>query len=390
MSPSPAGGWRRVFPSEVGGLPVLLGLGLTWLVFFLANERFLSAVNLTNLMLQISAMGMIAAGIVLLLLIGETDLSAGAVSGLAAGVMTVLHVKHQVPPVPALVAGLATGAAIGAFQGLWVTRLRIPSFVVTLAGSLAWQGALLAVLGDTGSVNLFDPLLTGLTVTFLAPLASGTVGALVIAASVGTGLWERRRRMALGLESASVGQVLLRRVPLCGAVVGALVLFSHDRGLPLTTLLFTGVLTGLDILLKGTRFGRHVFAVGGNAEAARRAGLPVERIRITLFMLGSTLAAAGGILAASRLLAVTQSSGGGDVLLNAIGAAVIGGTSLFGGRGSAWSALLGALVIGSISNGMDLLALSSAVKFMVTGGVLLVAVSLDALSRRGRQAAGRA
>ncbi|HEX8538423.1 MAG TPA: sugar ABC transporter permease, partial [Cystobacter sp.] len=207
---------------------------------------------------------------------------------------------------------------------------------------------------------------------------------------VGSVFLERRQRSKLGLIQAPLRNVAFRMVIICGAVVAAVSIFTRDRGLPLATLIFAGVVVALELLLRNTRFGRHVFAVGGNAEAARRAGIRVEFIRITIFAMGSTLAAAGGMLAASRLLAVNQSSGSGDVLLNSIGAAVIGGTSLFGGRGSAWSAILGALVIGSIANGMDLLAFSSSVKFMVTGSVLLVAASVDAVSRRGRQAAGRA
>ncbi|WNG27488.1 sugar ABC transporter permease [Cystobacter fuscus] len=393
-APGLAGAWagfrRRVSQGELGSLPVIIGLSAIWIIFYLANERFLSAINLTNLMLQISAMGMISAGIVLILLLGETDLSAGAVSGLAAAVMTILNVKMHVPAVPALLAGLATGAAIGAFQGTWVTRFKVPSFVVTLAGSLAWQGALFSVLGSTGSVNLYDPVITGLTSTFFSTAASWAIVAVIIGTYVGSVLLERRRRATLGLVQAPLRNVAIRMVIICGAVVAAVSIFTQDRGLPLATLIFAGVVVALELLLRNTRFGRHVFAVGGNAEAARRAGIRVEFIRITIFAMGSTLAAAGGMLAASRLLAVNQSSGSGDVLLNSIGAAVIGGTSLFGGRGSAWSAILGALVIGSIANGMDLLAFSSSVKFMVTGSVLLVAASVDAVSRRGRQAAGRA
>ncbi|WNG17989.1 sugar ABC transporter permease [Cystobacter fuscus] len=393
-APGLAGAWagfrRRVSQGELGSLPVIIGLSAIWIIFYLANERFLSAINLTNLMLQISAMGMISAGIVLILLLGETDLSAGAVSGLAAAVMTILNVKMHVPAVPALLAGLATGTAIGAFQGTWVTRFKVPSFVVTLAGSLAWQGALFSVLGSTGSVNLYDPVITGLTSTFFSTPVSWAIVAVIIATYVGSVFLERRRRASLGLIQAPLRNVALRMIIICGAVVVAVGIFTQDRGLPLATLIFAGVVVALELLLRNTRFGRHVFAVGGNAEAARRAGIRVEFIRITIFAMGSTLAAAGGMLAASRLLAVNQSSGSGDVLLNSIGAAVIGGTSLFGGRGSAWSAILGALVIGSIANGMDLLAFSSSVKFMVTGSVLLVAASVDAVSRRGRQAAGRA
>src|SRR6218665_1766632 len=389
-APGMAGAWagfrRRVSQGEVGSLPLIVRLS----TFYLANERFLSAVNLTNLMLQISAMGMISAGIVLILLLGETDLSAGAVSGLAASVMTILNVKQGWPAVPALLAGLATGAAIGLFQGTWVTRFKVPSFVATLAGSLAWQGALFSVLGSTGSVNLNNPIITGLTSTFFSAPVSWAMVVLFIALYVGTTVLERRRRATLGLPLAPIRNVATRMLIISGAVVVSVLIFTNDRGLPLATLIFAGVILMMELGLKGTRFGRHVFAVGGNAEAARRAGIRVDFIRITIFTLGSTLAAAGGMLAASRLLAVNQSSGSGDVLLNAIGAAVIGGTSLFGGRGSAWSELLGALVIGSISKGMDLLAFSSSVKFMVTGSVLLVAASIDAVSRRGRQAAGRA
>ncbi|MDY7227495.1 sugar ABC transporter permease [Hyalangium sp. s54d21] len=388
------GAWRgfrrRLSQGELGSLPVIVGLSVIWLIFYLANPRFLSAVNLTNLMLQIAAMGTISAGIVLVLLLGEIDLSAGAVSGLSAAVMTILNVKMQWAPVPAILAGLGTGAAIGLFHGLWITKLRVPSFVVTLAGLLGWQGALLFVLGGTGTVNLNHPLITGLTGTFFAPAIAWPVAGLIILTYVATVLVERWRRTAAGLPQKHLRSTVARMVVISGAVLVAVAIFVQDRGLPLASLLFAGFVLLLELLIKHTRFGRHVFAVGGNAEAARRAGIRVENIRVAIFTLASTMAAAGGILAASRLLAVNQSSGSGDVLLNSIAAAVIGGTSLFGGRGSAWSAILGALVIGSISNGMDLLALSSSVKFMVTGAVLLVAASIDALSRRGRQAAGRA
>ena len=393
-APGLKGAWhgflRRVSQGELGSLPVLVGLVVIWLLFYVANERFLSAVNLTNLMLQIAAMGTISAGIVLVLLLGEIDLSAGAVSGLSAAVMAILNVKHQWSPVAAIVAGLATGAAIGFFHGMWMTRLRVPSFVVTLAGLLGWQGALLFTLGGTGTVNLNDALITGLTGTFFEPSIAWPVAVLIVVLYAATVLVDRWRRAAAGLPLAPMRSTLARLAVISGAVVAAVAVFTQDRGLPLAALIFAGFVVVLELAIRRTRFGRHVFAVGGNAEAAKRSGIRVDNIRVAIFTLASTLAAAGGILAGSRLLAVNQSSGSGDVLLNSIAAAVIGGTSLFGGRGSAWSALLGALVIGSISNGMDLLALSSSVKFMVTGAVLLVAASIDALSRRGRQAAGRA
>lgn len=393
-APGLAGAWagfrRRVSQGELGSLPVILGLVVIWLSFYLANERFLSAGNLTNLMLQIAAMGTISVGIVLVLLLGEIDLSAGVVSGLSAAVVAVLSVKLQWPPAMALLAGLATGAAIGLFHGVWITRLRVPSFVVTLAGLLGWQGALLYVLGGTGTINLNDKFIVGLTGTFFDASIAWPLAAVALVTYAGAIIAERRRRAAAALAIAPLRSALFRLVLASVAVVAAVSVFTHDRGLPLAVLIFVGLVLLVDHVLRRTRFGRHVFAVGGNAEAARRAGIRVDRIRMTIFALASTLAAAGGILAASRLFAVNQASGSGDVLLNAIAAAVIGGTSLFGGRGSAWSALLGALVIGSISNGMDLLALSSSVKFMVTGAVLLVAASIDSVSRRGRAAAGRA
>lgn len=381
---------RRLSQGELGSLPVMVGLVVIWLIFYISNDRFLSPVNLTNLMLQISAMGTISVGLVLVLLLGEIDLSAGAVSGLAAAVMAMLSVKHQLPGVPSLLIGLGAGAAVGLFHGLWFTRMRVPTFVVTLAGQLGWQGALLYVLGDTGTVNLNDDLIVSLTGTFFSPGIAWTVTVLAIGILTAVMLNGRRRRAKAGLPLAPWRSTLISVAAPSAVLIAAMTVFTMDRGLPLAVVIFVGLALMLELMLRHTRFGRHTFAVGGNAEAARRAGISVPGIRTIIFMLASGLAACGGILAASRLMAVNQSSGSGDVLLNAIAAAVIGGTSLFGGRGSAWSALLGALVIGSISNGMDLLALSSSVKFMVTGGVLLVAASIDALSRKGRQASGRA
>ncbi len=385
-----AGFRRRLAQGELGGLPVVLGIAIIWLAFWIANDRFLSAGNLTNLVLQIAPTGTIAVGVVLVLLLGEIDLSVGTLSGLCAAIMAVLNVQHGVPGWLAILAGLATGTAVGAFQGFWVTRFRIPAFVVTLAGLLAWLGALLFVLGSTGTVNLSDKTITGLENTFFIPLDAWLLAVVVIAVYAGSKLWEYRQRSEAGLPVPPLSRLVTRVVVLAVAVLAVAAVLSADRGLPLALLIFVGLVVAVDVLIRRTTFGRHVLAVGGNAEAARRAGIGVNNVRLVVFMLASTLAAAGGILAAARLFAVNQSSGGSDTLLNAIAAAVIGGTSLFGGRGSAWSALLGAVVIGSIANGMDLLGVQSSTKFMVTGGVLLLAATVDALSRRGRQAAGRA
>jgi D-xylose transport system permease protein len=385
-----AGFRRRLAQGELGGLPVVLGIAIIWLVFWIANDRFLSAGNLTNLILQIAPMGTIAVGVVLVLLLGEIDLSVGALSGLCAAIVAVLNVQHGVPGWLAILAGLATGTVIGAFQGFWTTRFRIPAFVVTLAGLLAWQGALLFVLGSTGTINFSDKTITGLENTFFIPLDAWLLAVAVIVVYAGSKLWEFRQRSAAGLPVLPLTRLVTRVVVLAVAVLAVAAVLTADRGLPLALVIFVGLVVVVDLLIRRTTFGRHVLAVGGNAEAARRAGIGVNNVRLVVFMLASTLAAAGGVLAASRLFAVNQSSGASDTLLNAIAAAVIGGTSLFGGRGSAWSALLGALVIGSIANGMDLLGVQSSTKFMVTGGVLLLAATVDALSRRGRQAAGRA
>ncbi|WP_437927721.1 hypothetical protein WMF37_00380 [Sorangium sp. So ce291] len=380
---------RRLRQGDASSLPVLLGLILIWGIFASQNENFLSARNLTNLVLQIAAMGTISVGIVLVLLLGEIDLSVGAVSGMSAAVMAILNVQHQVSPALSLLAGVATGSLIGFAQGFWFTRFRVPSFVVTLAGLLAWQGALLWVLGTTGTVNVYDPLISGLAGTFLSPALGWALGALCVGMAVfGQGVTQRRRVKA-GLPPASRGAMAARVAGVLVLVPAVVGLLNADRGVPLALLLLLGFVIGFDLLLRRTRFGRYIFAVGGNAEAARRAGIRVDAIRVAVFTLCGALAASGGILATSRLLAVNQSSGGGDVLLNAIAAAVIGGTSLFGGRGTVWSALTGALLIGSISNGMDLLALPSSVKFMVTGAALLAAVTIDAIARSGRQPAGR-
>jgi D-xylose transport system permease protein len=382
--------WRRLRQGELGSLPVVFGLIAVWAYFQHANSNFLSSGNLTNLMLQIASFGTISVGVVLVLLLGEIDLSVGYVSGLAAATMAVLNVKSDWPAVWAIVAGLAVGAGIGLLQGLWVTKLRVPSFVVTLAGFLAWQGALLHVLGETGSINVTDDTITALAGTFYSDAVGWALAALAIAATVLAVAMRRRRSRAAGLVGVPLRDDIFKVVVVSVGTIAAVAMFNDDRGVPLAVLIFVGFVVFFDFLTRRTVFGRHLFAVGGNAEAARRAGIRVDRVRTVVFVLASTMAAAGGILAASRLLAANQSSGSGDILLNSIAAAVIGGTSLFGGRGSAWSALLGALVIGSIANGMDLIGQESDIKFMVTGAVLLVAATIDAVSRRGRQAAGRA
>jgi D-xylose transport system permease protein len=380
---------RRIVQGDLASLRVVIGLALIWVIFQSQNDRFLSAENLTNLMLQITATGLISIGVVYVLLLGEIDLSVGAVSGLAAAVMAVLNVKHGWNPYLAIVAAVLVGTAIGLVQGFLFSRFGVPSFVVTLAGLLAWQGALLQVLGSTGSINLTDPKITGLANTFYSDTVGWIFAAVAIGAYGAVLMWGYRRRVAAGLQGENPTAQIVRFVLLAVVTIAAVLVLNSDRGVPLALLILLAFVVGMEFIAKRTTFGRHVFAVGGNAEAARRAGIHVNRVRVAVFAIAGTMAAIGGIMGASRLLAVNQGSGGSELLLLAIAGPVIAGTSLFGGRGSVWTALLGALVIGSISNGMDLLALSSAVKFMVTGGVLLLAVIIDAIARQQRQASGR-
>ncbi|HYV14917.1 MAG TPA: sugar ABC transporter permease [Conexibacter sp.] len=380
---------QRVAQGELGSLRVLLGLVVIWTVFTLANDRFLTSTNLVNLALQIAATGTISVGVVLVLLLGEIDLSVGIVSGLCAGVMAVLTEQHGWSPYLAIAAGIAVGAAIGLFQGGVVTRFGIPSFVVTLAGLIGWQGALLWVLGDTGTVNITQQPIIDLAGTFFDGATAWILAAIVVAGFAAASLSARRRRLRAGLAAATPTIVAVRVAAVAVVAFGVTAVLTADRGVPLALVILLAFVIVFDYIVRRTTFGRHVLAVGGNTEAARRAGIPVVRIRVTVFVLASALAACGGILFASRLLAVNQSSGGSDLLLLAIAGPVIAGTSLFGGRGTVWSALLGGLVIGSISNGMDLLALPSSTKYMVTGGVLLAAVVIDAAARQRRQQAGR-
>jgi D-xylose transport system permease protein len=374
--------------ARLGSLRVFIVLALIWVIFQTQNDNFLSAFNLTNLVLQIAGIGMISIGITLILLLGEIDLSVGAVSGLAAAVMAVLNVKHGWGPIPAMGAALVVGCLIGLLNGFFVTQFGIPSFVVTLAGLLAWQGALLRVLGDTGTLNINDSTITGLTSTFYGDVFSWILAALVVAAYAASGLGERLRRSRAGLAPPPITGFIIRLAAVAIGTIAAVLVLTSDRGLPLAGLILVSFCALFVFITERTVWGRHLFAVGGNDEAARRSGIRVRRVRMLVFALASTFAAAGGILLAARLQAVNQSSGGSDLLLLSIAGPVIAGTSLFGGRGSVWGALLGALVIGSISNGMDLLGLQSSSKFMITGGVLLVAVVIDALIRNERQRAG--
>jgi len=294
-------------------------------------------------------------------------------------------INGSIPIWLVLLVTMATGVAIGAFQGFFVSVARVPSFVVTLAGLLGFQGLMLALLGDNGAINVDDPFVRSLTTTYLSPVAGYGLAAIILAVYVGTSLWNRRQRVAAGLPVPPVQNMLIKVVLLAVLSLAAITVLNSYAGLPLIVVLVLALCGLLTWVLGRTKYGRFVYAVGGNAEAARRAGISLVGIRMSAFMLLGLVVALAGIFGASRYASVSFNAfAGGSLLLEAIGAAVIGGTSLFGGRGRVINALLGALVIGSLSNGLDLQGAGSAQKLMFSGGILLLAVTLDAVSRRGR------
>jgi D-xylose transport system permease protein len=381
---------RRLRSGEFGPWPVILGLTIIAVVFQSLNSSFLTAQNLYFLTLQMVSGGAIAVGVVLVLLLGEIDLSAGSVSGLAGAVLAVLTIRHGLPDWLGILGALALAMAIGTLHGVVFARIGVPSFVVTLGGLMGWQGLQLWLLKPQGTINFpYDGFVAKITHTNLTRPVGWAVSVLVVLLYLGTQLLDRRRRVRVGLAAKPVTQAVARTVALAVCVVGAVAILNGYAGVPIALVIFVAIVVGFDLILRRTRYGRSIFAVGGNVEAARRAGISVTWIRISVFALGSTLAAVGGILATSRLYSVGQSSGGSDTLLLAIAAAVIGGTSLFGGRGSTYSALLGALVLGSIQSGMLLLSLDASVRYMITAAVLVSAVVLDSLSRRSRRSSGR-
>jgi len=381
---------RRVRAGELGAGPVILGLVVIWVVFQSLNDRFLTAQNLSNLAVQMAAIGVISVGVVLVLLLGEIDLSVGSVAGVGAATLAVLSVRHDVPEILAVVLVLILGALIGTSQGFFFAEVGVPSFVVTLAGNLGWLGLQLYLLFPQGTINIpYNGFVASLTHTNLSQAAGWAVGAVVVAVYGVAVVIDRRRRVAAGLPARSMVASTIRIAGVAVLIGATVAVLNAWQGVPLALLIFVGLVVVMDLVLRRTRYGREIFAVGGNVEAARRAGINVAFIRMSVFALCSTFAAFGGILLASRGFAASQSTGASDTLLLAIAAAVIGGVSLFGGRGSTYGALLGSLVLGSITSGMFLLQLESSVRYMITAAVLLAAVVLDSLSRRGRRSHGR-
>ncbi|AOG51087.1 ABC transporter permease [Brucella melitensis] len=382
----------RVKSGDLGSLPVIIGLLIIWTVFQTLNPVFLSSNNLVNLLFDCSTIGVISLGIVCVLMLGEIDLSVGSISGLSSAIIGVLWVNNGWPVGVAIIAALCAGALAGFLYALLYNRFSMPSFVSTLAGLLAALGLQLYLLGNTGSINLpYGSWLVSFGQLLVMPRPLSYALALVAGLAIFfTGFRAAQRRRTAGLSAPSAAGIALKALVITLIIGCGVFYLNQSRGVPWMFALFVALVIAMNYALTRTRWGRCVQAVGGNREAACRAGINVNFIYVSAFMACSTLAAAGGIMAAARLASSSQQAGTGDVNLNAIAAAVIGGTSLFGGRGSAWSALLGIIVIQSIASGLTLLDLSSSLRYMITGAVLAIAVIVDSLARRSRQSHGRA
>jgi D-xylose transport system permease protein len=382
----------KVRSGDLGMLPVFIGLVLISTVFSTLNPVFLAPNNLVNLLFDAAAVGLISLGVVCVLLLGEIDLSIGSMSGLSSAIIGVLWVNSGVALPLAIAGALLAGGAVGFVYGVLRNKFEMPSFVATLSGLLALLGVQLYILGPTGSINLpFTSDLVRFGQIMIMPMWLSYLLALLPAVlMIYGGMNTMRRRRAANLSASGLSVVMVKAAVLSAALVFAVFYLERGRGLPWMFGVFVLFVVILNYGLTRTKWGRSMFAVGGNAEAARRAGINVAQIRLSAFVLCSGFAALGGVFAASRLASASQQAGAGDVNLNAIAAAVIGGTSLFGGRGSAWSALLGVIVIMAISNGLTLLNLSSSLRYMITGAVLAIAVIVDSLARRSRASHGRA
>ncbi|MFY1673242.1 sugar ABC transporter permease [Plantactinospora sp. WMMB334] len=381
----------KVRGGDMGALPAVLGLIVLCVVFAALRPNFMTEGNFANLFTQGAAVTLIAMGLIFVLLLGEIDLSAGFASGVCAAVLAQLVTLHGYPWYVAAAAAIATGMVIGFILGFLVAKIGIPSFVVTLAAFLAFQGVVLLLIKGGTNVSIRDEVLVAIANRNMPPWLGWALTLLGIAGYAAVQLLRHRNRTRRGLVSEPLTVVLIRIGALTLLVGTAVYLLNLERsrnplvslrGVPIVVPVIVVLLVALTFVLHRTAYGRHIYAVGGNREAARRAGINVDRIRISVFVICSSMAAIGGIVAASRATSVDANTGGSKVLLYAVGAAVIGGTSLFGGKGRIVDAVLGGAVIAVIDNGMGLLSRSSGFTFVVTGLVLLLAASVDALSRR--------
>ena len=385
--------WSRVKAGDIGALPAILGLVALCAIFGAMSDVFLTPGNFANLLTQAAAVIVIAMGLVFVLLLGEIDLSAGYAAGVSGAVLVILITNHEVAWYIAFPVSILVGALLGFVLGSLVARIGIPSFVVTLAAFLAFQGLLLLLAGEGGTIRIEDKTILAVENSNLSPLLSWLFFVVVAVVYVGTGLNRLNTRRRAGLKTELVKLWVLKTASLLLITGGAVFALNVERsnnpqlvslkGIPYVVPLILFLLAVGTFVLGRTAFGRHIYAVGGNAEAARRAGINVKRVRISAFVICSALAAIAGMIFASRQNSISPTTGGSSTLLYAVGAAVIGGTSLFGGKGKMRDAILGGLVVAVIDNGMGLLGYAAGIKFIVTGLVLLVSAGVDAVSRRG-------
>lgn len=383
----------RVKSGDMGALPGVLGLVALCVVFGVMSDVFLTPGNFANLLTQAASVTVIAMGLVFVLLLGEIDLSAGYASGVCGAVLVILITNHGYPWWIALAVSIVVGAILGYTIGTLVSRLGIPSFVVTLAAFLMFQGLLLLLAGEGGTIRIEDPTILAVQNNNLSPLLSWAFFVAVSAIYVSIGLARINSRRKAGLKSELKMLWAIKTIALLIIGVGAVWALNLERsnnpdlvslkGTPYVVPVILALLVGGTFVLSRTAYGRHIYAVGGNAEAARRAGINVKNIRTSAFVICSAFAAIAGMLFASRQNSISPTTGGSSTLLYAVGAAVIGGTSLFGGKGKMRDAVLGGLVVAVIDNGMGLLGYAAGIKFIVTGAVLLISAGVDAISRRG-------
>jgi len=376
---------------NLGSLPVMIGLALIVVFFSFKADNFLSPGNFSNIITQMAGTTLLAYGVVFVLLIGEIDLSISYISGIAGVVVAKLTIPdgNEVAGIVAILLAIAVCALIGAFQGSFVAFIGVPAFVVTLAGYQIWQGVIQKAIESEGVIVIQDSTVNNTANYFFSEKAGWIIAAIVLgiygASIVSTFVSHRRH----GVAVRDPWILIAKFIAVAAATVFVVVVSNRDRGVPFVLLLMIAALLVLTFVAKRTTFGRHVYAVGGNAEAARRAGINVARVRVIVFMISGVMAGLGGVVLAARLNSVDLNAGGGTLLIDAIAAAVIGGTSLFGGRGEVKDALFGALVIATIANGLNTLNLTQGVIFITTGCILLFAVTLDTILRRRQQRAGR-
>jgi len=390
--------WGRVRGGDLGSMPAVLGLIVLSLIFGVARETFFSPLNFANLFTQSAQVVFIAMGLIFVLLLGEIDLSAGFASGVCGAVMAIMLTTHGLAWYVAIPLALATGLVIGLVLGVMIAKIGIPSFVVTLAAFLGFQGLLLVLLGGGKNLSIRDEFVISLNNNNIPVLWSWVLAGALLVGYALVQVSRIRSRAARGLVTDPVGIVLLRVGGLAVLVLATTAVLTQERavnpainslkGVPIVVPIIGAFLIFWTFVLGRTTYGRHVYAVGGNTEAARRAGIPVDRIRISVFVICSFMAAIGGIMAVSRASSVDPNTGGSNILLYSVGAAVIGGTSLFGGKGKVINAVIGGAVIAVIDNGMGLMGFSSGQKYIFTGVILLLAASVDALARRRAAATG--